>query len=86
MEVYDNFVFMGQDIVDYGGVFKIMDGFIEKFGYDWVCNMFFCESVIIGIGFGFSLKGYKVMVEMQFVDFVSCGFNQIVNNLVKFYY
>lgn len=86
MEQHDNLVLMGQDIADYGGVFKITDGFTEKFGHDRVRNTPLCESAIIGIGLGLSLKGYKAMVEMQFADFVSCGFNQIVNNLAKLHY
>lgn len=86
METHDNLVLMGQDIADYGGVFKITDGFTEKFGHDRVRNTPLCESAIIGIGLGLSLKGYKAMVEMQFADFVSCGFNQIVNNLAKLHY
>lgn len=86
MEAHDNLVLMGQDIADYGGVFKITDGFTEKFGAGRVRNTPLCESAIIGIGLGLSLKGYKAMVEMQFADFVSCGFNQIVNNLAKLHY
>ena len=86
LERYDQLVLMGQDIADYGGVFKITDGFLERFGADRVRNTPLCESAIIGIGLGLSLKGFKAMVEMQFADFVSCGFNQIVNNLAKLHY
>lgn len=86
MEKYDNLVLMGQDIADYGGVFKITQGFTEKFGKDRVRNTPLCESAIVGIGLGLSLKGWKAMVEMQFADFVTCGFNQIVNNLAKLHY
>jgi len=86
MERHDKLVLMGQDIADYGGVFKITQGFVEKFGAERVRNTPLCESAIIGIGLGLSLKGYNAMVEMQFADFVSCGFNQIVNNLAKLHY
>ncbi|HSF54148.1 MAG TPA: thiamine pyrophosphate-dependent enzyme, partial [Algoriphagus sp.] len=83
MEKYPNLILMGQDIGEYGGVFKITDGFKNKFGADRVRNTPLCESAIIGAGLGLSIKGYKAMVEMQFADFVSVGFNQIVNNLAK---
>ena len=86
MEKYPNLVLMGQDIGEYGGVFKITDGFKGKFGADRVRNTPLCESAIIGAGLGLSIKGYKAMVEMQFADFVSVGFNQIVNNLAKIHY
>jgi 2-oxoisovalerate dehydrogenase E1 component len=86
MERHDNLVLMGQDIADYGGVFKITDGFMEKYGKGRVRNTPLCESAIVGIGLGLSIKGYKAMVEMQFADFVTCGFNQIVNNLAKMHY
>jgi 2-oxoisovalerate dehydrogenase E1 component len=86
MQKHDKLVLMGQDIADYGGVFKITNGFTEKFGKDRVRNTPLCESAIIGIGLGLSIKGYKSMVEMQFADFVTCGFNQIVNNLAKIHY
>ncbi|MEI9918896.1 MAG: dehydrogenase E1 component subunit alpha/beta [Bacteroidota bacterium] len=83
MERYDNLVLMGQDIADYGGVFKITEGFVPKFGKDRVRNTPLCESAIVGAGLGLSIKGMKSMVEMQFADFVTEGFNQIVNNLAK---
>ncbi len=86
MEKYSNLILMGQDIADYGGVFKITKGFIEKFGKERVRNTPICESAIVGAGLGLSIRGYKAMVEMQFADFVSCGFNQIVNNLAKSHY
>ena len=86
MEKHDKLVLMGQDIAEYGGVFKITAGFVEAFGKERVRNTPLCESAIIGIGLGLSLKKYKAMVEMQFADFVSCGFNQIVNNLAKLHY
>jgi 2-oxoisovalerate dehydrogenase E1 component len=86
MEQYDNLVLMGQDIAEYGGVFKITEGFVEQFGKDRVRNTPLCESAIIGVAMGLSFKGYKSMVEMQFADFVTCGFNQIVNNLAKSHY
>ena len=86
MQRHPELVLMGQDIADYGGVFKITQGFVEAFGKERVRNTPLCESAIIGIGLGLSLKGIKSMVEMQFADFVSCGFNQIVNNLAKIHW
>jgi len=86
MEKHKSLVLMGQDIAEYGGVFKITDGFVELFGKDRVRNTPLCESAILGIGVGLSIKGQKAMVEMQFADFVTCGFNQIVNNLAKLHY
>jgi 2-oxoisovalerate dehydrogenase E1 component len=74
---------MGQDIAEYGGVFKITEGFVEKFGKARVRNTPICESAIVGAGLGLSIKGMKAMVEMQFADFATEGFNQIVNNLAK---
>lgn len=86
MEKYPDLVLMGQDIADYGGVFKITEGFVEQFGKDRVRNTPLCESAIIGTGLGLSIKGMKAMVEMQFADFVTCGFNQIINNLAKIHW
>ncbi len=83
MERFSNLVLMGQDIAEYGGVFKITDGFMEKFGKGRVRNTPICESAIVGAGLGLSIKGMKAMVEMQFADFVTEGFNQIINNLAK---
>jgi len=83
MEKYTNLVLMGQDIADYGGVFKITEGFVKQFGKDRVRNTPLCESAIVGAGLGLSIKGMKAMVEMQFADFVTEGFNQIINNLAK---
>jgi 2-oxoisovalerate dehydrogenase E1 component len=86
MRRHPELVLMGQDIADYGGVFKITNGFVEEFGKQRVRNTPLCESAIVGIGLGLSLKGIKSMVEMQFADFVTCGFNQIVNNLAKLHW
>lgn len=86
MRRHPRLVLMGQDIAEYGGVFKITQGFVEEFGKARVRNTPICESAIVGAGLGLSLAGYKAMVEMQFADFVSCGFNQIVNNLAKNHY
>lgn len=83
MERHNNLVLMGQDIAEYGGVFKITDGFVDRFGKDRVRNTPLCEAAIVGTGLGLSIKGMKAMVEMQFADFVTEGFNQIVNNLAK---
>ncbi len=86
MQKHDNLVLMGQDIADYGGVFKVTDGFTKEFGSDRVRNTPLCESAILGAAVGMSLEGFKTMVEMQFADFVTCGFNQIVNNFAKLNY
>ena len=84
MEKHDTMVCMGQDIADYGGVFKVTDGFVERFTKDRVRNTPLCESAIVGAALGLSISGRKSMMEMQFSDFVTCGFNQIVNNLTRF--
>jgi 2-oxoisovalerate dehydrogenase E1 component len=86
MEKYPDLVLMGQDIADYGGVFKITEGFVDLFGKDRVRNTPLCESAIVGAGLGLSMRGMKAMVEMQFADFVTCGFNQIINNLAKIHW
>lgn len=86
MEKHSNLILMGQDIAEYGGVFKVTEGFVEKFGKDRVRNTPLCESAILGAALGLSLEGYKTMVEMQFADFVSVGMTQIVNNFAKIYY
>ncbi|CAN5525122.1 dehydrogenase E1 component subunit alpha/beta [soil metagenome] len=86
MEQHDNLVLMGQDIAEYGGAFKITDGFVKTFGKARVRNTPICESVILGAGLGLALEDYKSVVEMQFADFASVGFNQIVNNLAKIHY
>ncbi|MDH5610365.1 MAG: dehydrogenase E1 component subunit alpha/beta [Cyclobacteriaceae bacterium] len=86
MEKFPELVLMGQDIADYGGVFKVTDGFVAAFGKERVRNTPLCESAIIGTALGLSISGMKSMVEMQFADFVTCGFNQIVNNLAKSHY
>lgn len=86
MEKHDNLILMGQDIAEYGGAFKITEGLVEKFGKSRVRNTPLCESAIVGAACGLSLEGYKAMMEMQFADFVTVGFNQIVNNLAKLHY
>lgn len=86
MEKHDNLVLMGQDIAEYGGVFKATEGLHKKYGAERVRNTPLCESAIIGTALGLSLEGFKSMVEMQFADFVTCSFNQIVNNLAKIHY
>ncbi|MEO8069119.1 MAG: dehydrogenase E1 component subunit alpha/beta [Flavobacteriales bacterium] len=83
MERHPNLVLMGQDIAEYGGAFKITEGFVERFGKDRVRNTPLCESAILGAGLGLSIKGMKAMVEMQFADFVSEGMTQICNNFAK---
>jgi 2-oxoisovalerate dehydrogenase E1 component len=86
MKVHQNLILMGQDIAEYGGAFKITEGFLQEFGKERVRNTPLCESAIVGTALGLSLEGYKSMVEMQFADFVTCGFNQIINNLAKIHY
>jgi len=86
MEKHPNLVLMGQDIGQYGGVFKVTEGFVEQFGKDRVRNTPLCESAILGAALGLSIKGMKAMVEMQFADFVSEGMTQIVNNFAKIHY
>ena len=83
MQRHDNLVLMGQDIAEYGGVFKITDGFLEVFGKERVRNTPICESAIVSTAMGLSINGYKSMMEMQFSDFVTSGFNPIVNLLAK---
>jgi 2-oxoisovalerate dehydrogenase E1 component len=86
MQTHDNLILMGQDIAEYGGAFKITEGLVQAFGRDRVRNTPLCESAIVGCALGLSLEGFKSVVEMQFADFVTAGFNQIVNNLAKIYY
>ncbi|MFT6283471.1 MAG: 2-oxoisovalerate dehydrogenase E1 component, partial [Salibacteraceae bacterium] len=86
MEKYDDLIIMGQDVAEYGGVFKVTEGFVEQFGKDRVRNTPICESAIVGAGLGLSIAGMKAVVEMQFADFATCGFNQIVNNLAKMHW
>ena len=82
----DNFILMGQDIAEYGGAFKVTEGFVEKFGKDRIRNTPICESAVVGAALGLSLHGHKSMMEMQFADFATVGFNQIINNLAKIHY
>ena len=86
MEKHEDLVIMGQDVAEYGGVFKITDGFVEKFGKERVRNTPICESAIVAAGYGLSVSGIKSVVEMQFADFASSGFNPIVNLLAKSHY
>lgn len=86
MEHHDDLVIMGQDIAEYGGVFKITDGFVDKFGKGRVRNTPICESAIVSAAYGLSVNGMKAVMEMQFADFVSSGFNPIVNLLAKSHY
>jgi len=83
---HPNLVLMGQDIAEYGGAFKVTEGFVEKFGKERVRNTPLCESAIVGSALGLSIKGFKSMMEMQFADFATVGFNQIINNLAKIHY
>lgn len=86
MERHENLVIMGQDIAEYGGAFKITDGFVDLFGKERVINTPICESAVVSAGMGLSINGHKAVVEMQFADFVSTGFNPIVNYLAKVHY
>ncbi len=86
MEQHSNLVVMGQDVAEYGGVFKITDGFVNQFGKERVRNTPICESGVLSAALGMSVKNMKTVVEMQFADFVSTGFNPIVNNLAKSHY
>jgi 2-oxoisovalerate dehydrogenase E1 component len=86
MDRHDNLVIMGQDIAEYGGAFKITEGFVEKFGKERVRNTPICESAVVSAAMGLSINGHKAIVEMQFADFVSTGFNPIVNLLAKQHY
>lgn len=86
MERHEKLVIMGQDIAEYGGAFKITEGFVEQFGKERVRNTPICESAVVSAANGLSINGYKAIVEMQFADFVSTGFNPIVNLLAKQHY
>ena len=86
MQHHPNLILMGQDIAEYGGAFKVTEGFVERYGKERVRNTPLCESAIVGAALGLSIHGFKSMMEMQFADFVTAGFNQIVNNLAKIHY
>ncbi|MEP7236428.1 MAG: dehydrogenase E1 component subunit alpha/beta [Ferruginibacter sp.] len=86
MVKHSNLIIMGQDIAEYGGAFKITEGFVEEFGKERIRNTPICESAVVGAALGLSLEGYKAIMEMQFADFATVGFNQIINNLAKIYY
>jgi 2-oxoisovalerate dehydrogenase E1 component len=86
MKFDDKVIIMGQDIAEYGGVFKVTEGFLDEFGRERVRNTPITESAVIGCAMGLSFNSFKPVVEMQFADFASVGFNQIVNNLAKTYY
>ena len=86
MQKHPNLIMMGQDIAAYGGAFKITEGFVEQFGKERIRNTPICESAVVGAALGLSLEGYKAIMEMQFADFATVGFNQIINNLAKIYY
>ncbi|MCT4625012.1 MAG: thiamine pyrophosphate-dependent enzyme, partial [Schleiferiaceae bacterium] len=86
MQKYPELAIMGQDIGDYGGVFKITEGFVDKYGHGRVRNTPLCEAAIVGTALGMSINGAKAIMEMQFADFVTEGFTQIVNNLAKMHW
>ncbi len=86
LERYEELIIMGQDIAEYGGVFKVTERFVYQFGKERIRNTPLCESAIVGASLGLSIAGMKSVVEMQFADFVTCGFNQIINNLAKIHY
>jgi 2-oxoisovalerate dehydrogenase E1 component len=81
MRKHSNLVIMGQDVAEYGGAFKITEGFVEEFGKERVRNTPLCESAIVGAAMGLAINHHKAIMEMQFADFVTVAFNQIVNNL-----
>ena len=86
MDTYPELIIMGQDIAEYGGAFKVTDGFVQRYGKSRIRNTPICESAIIGVGCGLSVKHMKSIIEMQFADFVTSGFNPIINNMAKMYY
>jgi 2-oxoisovalerate dehydrogenase E1 component len=86
LKKFPELIILGQDIAEYGGVFKVTEGLLEKFGKDRIRNTPLCESAVLGCGLGYSIKGGKSIIEMQFADFISSGFTQTVNNLAKIYY
>jgi 2-oxoisovalerate dehydrogenase E1 component len=86
LERFPALIIMGQDIAEYGGAFKVTEGFVAEFGKERIRNTPLCESAILGAGLGLSIAGMKAVVEMQFADFVTCGFNQIINNLAKIHW
>lgn len=86
MERFDKLIIMGQDIAEYGGAFKITEGFLEQFGASRIRNTPICESTIIESAYGLSINGYKSVVELQFSDFITSGFNPVINLLAKSYY
>jgi len=86
LEKIPELIIMGQDIAEYGGVFKITQGFVERFGKERIRNTPLCESAVVGMALGLSAVGIKSVIEIQYADFVSCAFNQVVNNLAKSYY
>ena len=86
LDAHPSLVIMGQDIAEYGGAFKVTEGFVEKYGKERIRNTPICESAIVGIALGMSLEGNKAVMEMQFADFATVGFNQIINNLAKLHY
>jgi 2-oxoisovalerate dehydrogenase E1 component len=86
MQRHPEMIIMGQDIAEYGGAFKMTEGFVQEFGKQRIRNTPICESAIVGAALGLSLEGIKSVMEMQFADFVTVGFNQIVNNLAKIHY
>lgn len=79
-------VLMGQDIAEYGGVFKVSAGFLEEFGADRIRNTPIIENGAVGAAMGLALAGWKPILEIQYFDFITCGFNQIVNNLATTHY
>ena len=86
LERFPALIIMGQDIAEYGGAFKVTEGFVDEFGKERIRNTPLCESAILGAGLGLSIAGMKAVIEMQFADFVTCGFNQIINNLAKIHW
>lgn len=86
MERDDSVFLLGEDIGAYGGAFKVTAGMLEKFGADRVIDTPISESAIVGAATGAALMGLRPIVEMQFMDFIACGFDQIVNMAAKIHY
>lgn len=86
LKLHENLIIIGQDIAEYGGAFKVTEGLVEMFGKERIRNTPICESAPVGVALGLSLEGYKAVLEMQFADFVTMAFNQIINNIAKIHY
>lgn len=86
MAANPDMICLGEDIALLGGAFGVTDGVMDKFGRSRIIDMPISESAIAGVAVGLALNGKTVMAEMQFIDFISCGFDQIVNNMATYHY